>query len=84
MSGPEKEQWERAMMEELKNFDDNQAWEFIDRKEADRVVQCKWVLKKKFECNNKVRYGARLVAKGFTQKEGVDYTKTYQCYITLL
>ncbi|CAG4960563.1 unnamed protein product [Colias eurytheme] len=39
MSGPEKEEWCKAMKEELQSFDDNKAWTFVDRSEADRIVQ---------------------------------------------
>lgn len=41
------------------------------------IVQCKWVLKRKSDSENQVRYRARLVAKGFTQKTGIDYGKTF-------
>jgi hypothetical protein len=41
MNGAKKETWTQAMMEELKAFEDNQAWELVDVKKADRVVQCK-------------------------------------------
>lgn len=67
MNVPDKEQWRQAMTDELKAFDDNQALKFVDRMEAESVVQCKWVFKKKYERDNSKRYRARLVAKGFTQ-----------------
>lgn len=76
-NGPEKEKWQQAMSDELQAFKENQAWEFVDRKEADRVVQCKWVFKKKLDNDNRVRYRARLVAKGYTQQQGVDFKETY-------
>lgn len=76
-NGTEKEMWKQAMNEELRAFEENEAWDIVDAKEADRVVQCKWVFKKKYESDDKVRYRARLVAKGFTQREGVDYKETY-------
>lgn len=61
-NGPEKDKWQQAMSDELQAFEDNQAWEIVSQEEADRVVQCKWVFKKKPENNNSVRYRARLVA----------------------
>ncbi|GBP24126.1 Zinc finger BED domain-containing protein 5 [Eumeta japonica] len=64
------------MAEELQSFHDNDAWKVVDRPSDARVVQCKWVYKKKLNCDNAVRYRARLVAKGFTQVEDVKRVAT--------
>lgn len=77
LQGPEKEQWKEAMREELQCFKDNDAWELCEAPTDSRAVQCKWVLRKKYDSEYKVRFRARLVAKGFSQIEGVDYTDTF-------
>lgn len=64
ISGPERQMWLQAMAEELQSFEDNQAWEVVDTPSNASVVQCKWVFKNKYDSDNKVRYRARLVAKG--------------------
>ena len=60
-----------------------QGFEVVDRPAAKPVITSKWVFKKKKGVSRKVeKYKARLVARGFMQEEGVDYTlkkrkKTY-------
>lgn len=78
LQGAEKNQWLLAVKEELQCFKDNNAWELVDMPTDNKtVVKCKWVLRKKLDNDNKVRYRARLVAKGYMQKKNVDYSDTF-------
>ncbi|KAJ4703754.1 Retrovirus-related Pol polyprotein from transposon TNT 1-94 [Melia azedarach] len=57
----------------------NQTWELTKRPRDRKIVTCKWVYKKK-EGETSVegiKYKARVVARGFTQREGVDYNEIF-------
>jgi hypothetical protein len=66
------------MIDELNSFEENEVWELVDLPRNASAVDCKWVFKKKNgDSENSVRYRARLVAKGFSQKSGIDYSETF-------
>lgn len=74
----DRDRWIEAMKDELQAFEDNKAWDPVGELPSHKtLVQCKWVFKKKVNSENSVRYRARLVAKGFTQKPGIDYEETF-------
>ena len=75
---PEKEQWEAAMKAEMDSIYSNDVWDLVELPEGRKSVGYKWVFKKKTKADGSIkRYKARLVAQGFTQKQGLDYDETF-------
>ena len=56
----------------------NGMWEVIEWPYGCRPIGCKWVSKKKFRPYGTIeKYKTRLMAKGYTKKEGEDFFDTY-------
>ena len=57
---------------------ENKTWELVKLPKGRRALQNKWVyiIKHEGEGENK-RYKARLVVKGFAQKEGIDFNEIF-------
>lgn len=55
----------------------NQTWELSHLSKEKKALHNKWVYKVKEEHDGSKHYNARLVVKGFQQKEGVDYTEIF-------
>jgi hypothetical protein len=69
--------WVVAMQEEHNNFTRNEVWHLVPRPNQN-VVGTKWVfLNKQDEHGVVTRNKAQLVAKGYSQVEGLDFGETY-------
>ena len=57
----------------------NQTWELIKNPESKKTIGCKWIFKLKEGIHSvePKRFKARLVAKLFTHKKGVDFTEVF-------
>jgi hypothetical protein len=66
------------MHEELEIFERNQVWELVDPPLGCKPIGTKWVWKnKEGEKGEVVRNKSRLFAKGYSHKEGINYTETF-------
>ncbi|KAA0052170.1 Cysteine-rich RLK (receptor-like protein kinase) 8 [Cucumis melo var. makuwa] len=65
-------------MEEMKALEKNRTWEICALPKGHKTVGCKWVFSLKYKADGTLdRHKARLVANGFTQTDGIDYSKTF-------
>ena len=66
------------MKYELKSMEQNEVWDLVELPQGFKKVGCKLVFKIKRDstCNIE-HHQARLIAKGFTQKDGIDYKETF-------
>nr|GFA20337.1 retrovirus-related Pol polyprotein from transposon TNT 1-94 [Tanacetum cinerariifolium] len=70
--------WVNAIQEELDQFARLKVWRLVPRLEGKSVIKTKWIFKnKKDESSLVIRNKARLVAVGYSQKEGIDYDETF-------
>nr|GEV55458.1 retrovirus-related Pol polyprotein from transposon TNT 1-94 [Tanacetum cinerariifolium] len=70
--------WIESIQEELHWFDRLDVWELVDIPLCKNVINMKWLWKnKRDEENTPIRNKSHLVAKGYAQKEGVDFEESF-------
>jgi hypothetical protein len=81
----ESAQWKKAMKEEMDGLERNKTWDLVELPKDKKVVDCKWVYKLKKGVDDKVeRYKARMVAKGYSKKEGIDFHEIFSPVVNLV
>jgi hypothetical protein len=70
--------WKAAVLEEIISLMENGTWEEVLRPKDANMVDSKWVFTIKTKPDGTIeRFKARLVARGFTQVQGIDYNETF-------
>ena len=62
----------------MDQIEKNETWELVPRPKNKNVINTKWVSRNKVNEDGKVtRNKSRLVCKGYTQIEGIDYEEAF-------
>ncbi|KAE8222892.1 hypothetical protein CF319_g3985 [Tilletia indica] len=75
---PDSKLWLESMQKELKSHDARGTWEVVTAPLGVNLVSAKWVFRVKRNGDATIqKYKSRLVARGFTQVQGVDFEETF-------
>ena len=78
MKTPNAKEWNQACVEEMKAQDKNRSWSLTYLPQGRKLIKSRWVFKRKTDSEGNLgRFRACLVAKGFSQIAGVDYSETF-------
>ena len=82
MQSGEAAEWKEAMQREYDALIANGTWKLVERPADQHVLTAKWAFKRKRDIEGNIkRYKARWVARGFQQREGVDYFETFAAVV---
>ena len=70
--------WKEVVNDEMDSLLSNGTWVLVDLPSDTKPIGCKWVFRRKYNTNGSLQtFKAKLVAKGFKQKECINYFDTY-------
>ena len=72
------------MNDEINSLISNKTWKLVDLPPGCETIGCKWVLKKKLKPDGTIdKFKVRLVAKGFKQKNDIDFPTLFLLLLKL-
>ena len=78
VSSSESTYLKEAVNSEIESILSNHTWEMANLLPGNRPLGSKWIFKRKMKPNGTIdKYKARLIVKGYRQKEDLDYFDTY-------
>jgi hypothetical protein len=70
--------WRAAMVDELESIKENKTWNLVNLPRGHKAIGLMWVFKLKHdEQGDIVKHKARLVVKGYVQRQGVDFEEVF-------
>ncbi|CAM8978623.1 unnamed protein product [Rhodiola kirilowii] len=72
------------MKDEMESLLSNKTWELVELPPEKKALHTKWIYRLKEEHDGSKRYKVRLVAKGFQQKECIDYTEIFSPVVKMV
>ena len=82
MKGEKRKRWQAAVQAEYDSLMKSGTWEVVDLPPGRKALTVTWVLKEKYGPDGKLdRYKARLCARGFQQRHGVDYEEIFAAVV---
>ena len=71
-------QWHEAATQEYNSLVENGTWDIVDLPEGKKAIGSGWVFKVKQNADGTIeRFKAQIVAKGYSQVEGIDFFETF-------
>ncbi|GJR79770.1 putative RNA-directed DNA polymerase, partial [Tanacetum coccineum] len=77
--------WVEAMNLEIEALTRNNTWTLTDLPHGRKAIANKWLYKIKYKSSGLVdKFKARVVAKGFSQREGIDFDETFSPVVKMV
>jgi hypothetical protein len=71
-------EWDESIQRELKHHEELGTWDVVDPPPGANIIRSRLILRYKLDKDGQIQTRkARLVAQGFSQKEGIDYHDTF-------